>query len=79
MINLNTSMLSPHALINIDTAKSIFRAKLSAREQSLYVRLAGDQIEEMKEFYDLYDVEGTGSISNAEIMEVMNSLGEYPT
>ena len=49
------SMLSPTALINIDTAKSIFRDRLSAEEQTLYVRMPREQLEEMREFFDLFD------------------------
>ena len=33
----------------------------------------------MKEFFDLFDDLQAGSISNAEIMNVMHALGENPT
>ena len=72
-------MLSPQALINIDTAKSIFREKLTEEEQKLYVRMPDIQLEEMKEFFDLFDEHDNGSISNEEITNVMNALGENPT
>ena len=73
------SMLSPTALINIDTAKSIFRDRLSAEEQTLYVRMPREQLEEMREFFDLFDDNQSGNIPNADIMKVMNALGENPT
>ena len=38
-----------------------------------------EQIEEIREAFNLFDTDGGGSISNAEIWTIMQSLGQKPT
>lgn len=36
-------------------------------------------MDEMREFFDLFDEDGSGKITNNDIEKVMNTLGEFPT
>ena len=36
-------------------------------------------MEEMREFFDLFDNTGEGKVTNEDIEKVMNTLGEFPT
>ena len=70
---------TPKACNNIESAKSIYREKLDEEEQGLYLKMDDEQIQEMKEFFDCYDDDGTGKINNKDIEKIMNLLEEYPS
>ena len=45
---------SPKVCQNIETARTIFREKLSPDEQKLYLKLEEEQLKEMHEFFECY-------------------------
>ena len=47
--------------------------------QSCYTNLSNEQINEIKEAFDKFDLDGDGTITLSEIKEVMISMGQNPT
>ena len=57
---MDASILSAHPLSDINSAKDIFREKLSADEQVIYTKLPEEAFTEMREFFELFDERGEG-------------------
>ena len=63
----------------IEDAEEIFREQLTPNQQSIYLKLEAITISDYKEIFNIFDVNNDGSISNTEIDQIMNALGESPS
>ena len=74
---------TPKVCQNIETARSIFREKLTPDEQKLYLKLEDEQLKEMYEFFMCYvdenQEEDVPVILTGDIEKIMIVLGENPT
>ena len=62
-----------------DSVKTIYKDKLSEQEFQLYLNLPEQTLQEYSEVFEMFDQTGDGTISNEEIGQVMQGLGENPT
>ncbi len=63
----------------IEDAEEIFREQLTPNQQSIYLKLDALVLRDYQEIFDIFDINNDGSISNAEIDQIMNALGESPS
>jgi len=63
----------------VKKAEADARAKKKKENEDLIKELTPDQIKEFKEAFKLFDRDGDGQITSAELGTVMRSLGQNPT
>ena len=71
-------LYTPKACQNIESAKTIYREKLDEEEQSLYLKMDDEQIQEMKEFFDNFKnlIQDTYTLNgNKKVVLIGHSMG----
>ena len=59
----------------IEDAEEIFQKQLTEAEQKMYLGLTSAQMEDYKETFETFDMNGNGSIEGEEIEEALMGVG----